>query len=218
MLEWLLTESNLFYTIIGITLGSFILFATILNKIPSKYAEKEYETKGKYIIIPCVAAIYLIPLFTIFGGIYFNSKITTKYVSDSEWKEVYTNQINADVTLKIKSCRACKYLDLTGGSKIKDHYKYYTNSMFGKIKAEKDDLTEEKTIHIDKDDIVQENDVTSTSKLSKIEYKPATGMYKEIFGHRGKIEKSDKDGMVRITISDDKNEKRKQLKSLFNGN
>lgn len=209
MLEWLLTESNLFYTIIGITLGSIILFGIILNKLPSKYI----ITSGILAL-----AIYLVPLFTIFGGIYFNSKITTKYVSDSEWKEVYTNQINANVTLKIKHCRACRYLNLTGGSKIKDHYKDYTNSMFGKIKAEKDDLTEEKTIHIDKDDIVQENDVTSTSKLSKIEYKPATGMYKEIFGHRGKIEKSDKDGMVRITISDDKNEEREQLKSLFSGN
>lgn len=209
MLEWLLTESNLFYTIIGITFGSIILFGIILNKLPSKYI----ITSGILAL-----AIYLVPLFTIFGGLYFNSKITTKYVSDSEWKEVYTNQINAHVTLKIKHCQACKYLNLTGGSKIKDHYKDYTNSMFGKIKAEKDDLTEEKTIHIDKDDIVQENDVTSTSKLSKIEYKPATGMYKEIFGHRGKIEKSDKDGMVRITISDDKNEKREQLKSLFNGN
>lgn len=209
MLEWLLTESNLFYTIIGITLGSIILFGIILNKLPSKYI----ITSGILAL-----AIYLVPLFTIFGGIYFNSKITTKYVSDSEWKEVYTNQINVNVTLKIKHCRACRYLNLTGGSKIKDHYKDYTNSMFGKIKAEKDDLTEEKTIHIDKDDIVQENDVTSTSKLSKIEYKPATGMYKEIFGHRGKIEKSDKDGMVRITISDDKNEEREQLKSLFSGN
>lgn len=209
MLEWLLTESNLFYTIIGITLGSIILFGIILNKLPSKYI----ITSGILAL-----AIYLVPLFTIFGGIYFNSKITTKYVSDSEWKEVYTNQISANVTLKIKHCRACRYLNLTGGSKIKDHYKDYTNSMFGKIKAEKDDLTEEKTIHIDKDDIVQENDVTSTSKLSKIEYKPATGMYKEIFGHRGKIEKSDKDGMVRITISDDKNEEREQLKSLFSGN
>lgn len=209
MLEWLLTESNLFYTIIGITLGSIILFGIILNKLPSKYI----ITSGILAL-----AIYLVPLFTIFGGIYFNSKITTKYVSDSEWKEVYTNQINANVTLKIKHCRACRYLNLTGGSKIKDHYKDYTNSMFGKIKAEKDDLTEEKTIHIDKDDIVQKNDVTSTSKLSKIEYKPATGMYKEIFGHRGKIEKSDKDGMVRITISDDKNEEREQLKSLFSGN
>lgn len=209
MLEWLLTESNLFYTIIGITLGSIILFGIILNKLPSKYT----ITSGILAL-----AIYLVPLFTIFGGIYFNSKITTIYVSDSEWKEVYTNQINANVTLKIKHCRACRYLNLTGGSKIKDHYKDYTNSMFGKIKAEKDDLTEEKTIHIDKDDIVQENDVTSTSKLSKIEYKPATGMYKEIFGHRGKIEKSDKNGMVRITISDDKNEEREQLKSLFSGN
>ena len=209
MLEWLLTESNLFYTIIGITLGSIILFGIILNKLPSKYI----ITSGILAL-----AIYLVPLFTIFGGLYFNSKITTKYVSDSEWKEVYTNQINAYVTLKIKHCRACKYLNLTGGSKIKDHYKDYTNSMFGKIKAEKDDLTEEKTIYIDKNDIVQENDVTSTSKLSKIEYKPATGMYKEIFGHRGKIEKSDKDGMVRITISDDKNEEREQLKSLFSGN
>lgn len=40
-------------------------------------------------------------------------------------------------------------------------------------------------------------------------------MYPTAFGHRGDSEKSDKDGIVRITISDDKSPERKELKSLF---
>lgn len=215
MLEWLLTESNLLHAIIIISLGSIILFTVILNKIPSKYSDKEYDKKGKYIIIPCISCIFIVPLLTIIVGIYFHSKITTKYVSNSEWKEMYTNQIDADVTLHIKYCRACKSLDLKGGDLIGDNHISYTDYTFGKIDVQKNDLTETRSISIDKNDIIYNNELTSTSKLTKVEYKPVTGMYKEAFGHCGKIEKSDKDGMVRITISDDKNKEREELKSLF---
>lgn len=87
--------------------------------------------------------------------------------------------------------------------------------MNGTIVATKGDLQETKKIHIDTNDIVHENELTPTSKITKIEYKPVTKIYLTVFGYRGNAEKSDKDGIVRITISDDKSPERKELKSLF---
>lgn len=215
MLEWLLTDSNLSKTAAIGAIGSIIFFAVLSYNLPLKYYEKEYETKGKWIVIPCITAIFVAPALFILGGIYIQSQITTKYVSNSEWKEVYTNKIEADVTLHLRKETEYTTLQVTGGKRIGDDYKEYDSDMIGTINAAKDDLVETKTIHIDKDDIIHENELTTTSKVAKIEYRPVTGMYKESFGHHGQVQTTDKEGMVRITISDDKSPEREELKALF---
>lgn len=105
MLEWLLTDSNLSNTAAIGAIGSIIFFAVLSYNLPLKYYEKEYETKGKWIVVPCISAILVAPLVFILGGIYIQSQITNKYVSETEWKEVYTNEIEADVTLHLKRLR-----------------------------------------------------------------------------------------------------------------
>lgn len=215
MLEWLLTDSNLSNTAAIGAIGSIIFFAVLSYNLPLKYYEKEYETKGKWIVVPCISAILVAPLVFILGGIYIQSQITNKYVSETEWKEVYTNEIEADVTLHLRKDSEYTTLQVTGGKRIGDDYKEYDSDMTGTISAAKGELVETKTIHIDKDDIIHENKLTTTSKVAKIEYRPVTGKYKEAFGHHGQVQETDKDGMVRITISDDKSPERKELKALF---
>lgn len=215
MLEWLLTDSNLSTTAAVGTIGSIILFAVVAYNIPLKYYEQEYKTKGKWIVITCTTAIFVAPMLFILSGIYIQSQITTKYVSNSEWKEVYTNKIEADVTLHLRKESEYTTLQVTGGKLIGDDYKEYDSDMTGTISAAKGDLVETKTIHIDKNDIIHENELTTTSKVTKIEYRPVTGMYKEAFGHRGQVQTTDTEGMVRITNSDDKSPEREELKALF---
>ena len=41
-------------------------------------------------------------------------------------------------------------------------------------------------------------------------------MYKTLYGYNGKPKTADKDGIVRITISDDNSPERTDLKNLFN--
>lgn len=87
--------------------------------------------------------------------------------------------------------------------------------MNGTILAKKDDLEEKKTIHINNSDIIYNSELTPTSKITKIEYKPAEKKYKTLFGHKGKESDADIDGLVRITISDDNSPERTALQSLF---
>lgn len=215
MLEWLLTDSNLAKTTAIGAIGSIIFFAVLSYNLPLKYYEKEYETKGKWIVIPCITAMFVAPFVFILGGHYIQSQITTKYVSNSEWKEVYTNEIDADVTLHLRKESDYTTFQVTGGKLIGDDYKEYDSDMTGTISAVKGDLVETKTIHIYKNDIIKENELTTTSKLTKIEYRPVTKMYNEAFGHHGQVQETDKEGMVRITISDDKSPEREELKALF---
>ena len=104
-----------------------------------------------------------------------------------------------------------------GGKTIGTDYKDYTTNtnMNGTILAKKDDIEENKTIHINKEDIIYDGELKPTSKITKIEYRPAQQMYKTVFGYNGKPKSVDIDGLVRITISDDNSPERTALKSLF---
>ena len=58
--------------------------------------------------------------------------------------------------------------------------------------------------------------MNSNSKITKIEYKNIKGHQRTLFGHKGPIEKSDKDmvdGTIRITLEQDSSEK--ELKQMF---
>lgn len=215
MIEWLLTGINLVLASLGGIVTSMIIIALILYKLPDKYLQEYYKGKGRYVANTLIVAFYTVPISIVFGTILFASQITTEYISDSEWKEVYTNEIDAEVTINLETNDRHRIYEATGGKPLGDDYKKLSTYMNGTIVATKGDLQETKKIHIDKKDIVHENKLTPTSKIAKIEYKPVTKMYPTAFGHRGDAEKSDKDGIVRITISDDKSPERKELKSLF---
>lgn len=215
MIEWLLTGINLVLAAFGGIVTSMTIIALILFKLPDKYFQEYYKGKGQYVANTLIVAFYAVPISIVFGTIFFASQITTEYISDSEWKEVYTNEIDADVTINLETNNGHSVYAVTGGKPLGDDYKTFSTYMNGTIVATKGDLQETKKIHIDTNDIVHENELTPTSKITKIEYKSVTKMYPTAFGYRGNAEKSDKDGIVRITISDDKSPERKELKSLF---
>ena len=215
MIEWLLTGINLVIAAFGGIVTSMTIIALILYKLPEKYFQEYYKGNGRCVANTLIIAFYAVPIAIIFGTILFASQITTEYTSDSEWKEVYTNEIDAEVTINLETNDGHRIYEATGGKPLGDDYKKLSTYMNGTIVATKENLQETKKIHLDKNDIVHENELTPTSKITKIEYKPVTKMYLTVFGYRGNAEKSDKDGIVRITISDDKSPERKELKSLF---
>ena len=215
MIEWLLTGINLVLAAFGGIVTSMTIIALILYKLPEKYFQEYYKGNGRCVANTLIIAFYAVPIAIIFGTILFASQITTEYTSDSEWKEVYTNEIDAEVTINLETNDGHRIYEATGGKPLGDDYKKLSTYMNGTIVATKENLQETKKIHLDKNDIVHENELTPTSKITKIEYKPVTKMYLTVFGYRGNAEKSDKDGIVRITISDDKSPERKELKSLF---
>lgn len=213
MIEWLLTDSNLyvatFYGILGsASLGSIILVSLPYEKNPTKY-----QAIGEFSII----SIIMIPLIILLTAIFIHNETKLEYTSDSKWKTIYENNIDAEIILNLKTENGYLISNAIAGKSIEKDYKDYSqnSNMDGTILAKKDDIEENKTIHINKEDIIYDGELKPTSKITKIEYRPAQQMYKTVFGYNGKPKSANIDGLVRITISDDNSPERTALKSLF---
>lgn len=213
MIEWLLTDSNLFTATIFGVIGTIALFAIITVSLPYEKKLKTYERIGDF----CIIGIFLVPVIIIFIGLSIASTTQVEYTSNSEWKTIYENNIDAEIILNLKTENGYLISNAIGGKTIGTDYKDYIrdSNMNGTILAKKDDLEEKKTIHINNSDIIYNSELTPTSKITKIEYKPAEKKYKTLFGHKGKESDTDIDGLVRITISDDNSPERTALQSLF---
>lgn len=213
MIEWLLTDSNLFTATIFGVIGTIALFAIITVSLPYEKKPKTYERIGDF----CIIGIFLVPVIIIFIGLSIASTTQVEYTSNSEYKTIYENNIDAEIILNLKTENGYLISNAIGGKTIGTDYKDYTrdSNMNGTILAKKDDLEEKKTIHINNSDIIYNSELTPTSKITKIEYKPAEKKYKTLFGHKGKESDADIDGLVRITISDDNSPERTALQSLF---
>ena len=214
MIEWLLTDSNLLTATIFGVICAIALFAIITVSLPYEKKPKTYERIGDF----CITAIFLVPLIIIFIGLSIASTTQVKYTSNSEWKTIYENDIDAEIILNLKTENGYLISNAIGGKTIGTDYKNYTRdrNMNGKILAKKGDLEENKTIHINKEDIIYDGELTPTSKITKIEYRPTQQMYKTLFDYNGKPKPADKDGLVRITISNDNSPERTALQNLFN--
>lgn len=212
MMEWLLSYNNLFHATTFGSIVFMILFIIIQRFIPYEENSKKYELIDSI----CVTATIIVPMVILFCGAYIKSQIHLEYTSDIEWKTIYTNNIDADVILNLKNNEGESISNVKAGASIGDDYKKYNSSMDGEILAKKGESEEKKTIHIDKSNIIHEGELTPTSKITKIEYRPAQHIYNSAFGYKGKpSKKANKDGLVRITISEDTNSERTELKKLF---
>lgn len=214
MIEWLLTDSNLFTATIFGVIGTIALFAIITVSLPYEKKPKIYELIGDF----CIIGIFLVPVIIIFIGLSIASTTQVEYTSNSEWKTIYENNIDAEIILNLKTNNGDLISNSIGGKSIGKNYKYYNknSNMNGTILAKKGNSEETKTIHINKTDIIYEGELTPNSRITKIEYRPAEQMYKTLFDYNGKPLNSNKDGLVRITISDDNSPERMDLKNLFN--
>lgn len=146
-------------------------------------------------------------------GLKVLSLITETFVYNTNWKQIYTNDINANINIATKS----SYNIIVAGEKLDYKYKfftYYNNK--AKIVIEKDNVSYSKKVNINLKDIIINGELNENSKITKIEYRNIQGIQKCLFGHEGPIEKTDIDGELRITIDEDP--RQKELKQMFENN
>lgn len=137
-----------------------------------------------------------------------DSNATTE-VKYSDWKEIYTNEINADVKLDILGSTS----DLIAGKSINTNPKYLDLNKKAKLIVQKDDTKITKDVKLNKDSFIKNDNITENSKIVKVEYRTIEGYTKSAFRQTGDfIELKDK-GEVRITIEPSDNEKK--LKELL---
>lgn len=155
-----------------------------------------------------------ISVFLLFISLVFLFNIKKEYNSDMEWKQIYVNDINADITLELDESR------IPINKPLEYKYKLLRESQNGKLALSKENTTITKTIYFDSKDIQLSGNVdilTKDSKITKIEYRSVSNMRRTAFDYYGNTQKPDVDGQIRITIEtkDHTKELTKELNNLL---
>ena len=146
------------------------------------------------IIIPIIVAIALITISV-------NSTTENKY---GDWKEIYTNELNADI--KLKSTRG--FLELTAGQPINTDPEKLNENWYAKLTIQKDNMTVTKQVALNKDSFIKNGTITKNSKIVKVEYRTIEGYTKSAFGQTGNFIELKDTGEVLVTIEPSDDEKK----------
>lgn len=191
--------------------NGFIVFPIIISiiiliplSIASSYCFFKPQFKHNIFLTGVISSIILTMI-----GAGILASIKKDYISETNWKQIYTNHIDANVSI----INSIYTNDIIAGKKLGDKYKFFTTDSEAEIKIEKDDTSYSKKIKIKKDNIIINGEINENSKITKLEYRNIQGVQKILFGHKGPIETPDIEGELRITIEQDT--KQEELKRLF---
>lgn len=203
MLEFI--ASNVTIIIIA-TFVIMIISAMLALSNAHEFGDETIAIIGGLITIICIF---------ILGTLSFNTKGDYP-ISHAKWKTIYKNDLNADIKIA--------YNDFS------DKHSLNTNQKQQKIKELQSTLEENndvanieltiikgensitKKVLLEKDNIIAKNIDPNNAKIVKIEYRPSEGTALKVFGVKGRPNKSDKDGEIRITF---KSNQDKELEALF---
>lgn len=210
MLEWLLTGNNLLGATVTTTIGIFLV-GCVLSTICKGETKTRKRLGQFFMILPMVITLVLISIM-----FYIKSNTTEEYTHNSDWKVIYTNDIDAKIELHVEVDNLLGLKKrITAGEQLKNTHRILQTTRNGILTATKGDSKENKKIRLDKSNVIVSGSLSSTSKITKIEYRPITGKRNTAFGKYGDETEPDVDGEVRITIESNENENAKQLKALF---
>lgn len=210
MLEWLLTGHNLLGATVTTTIGIFLV-SCVLSTICKGETKTRKRLEQFFMILPMVITLVLISIM-----FYIKSNTTEEYTHNSDWKVIYTNDIDAKIELHVEVDNLLGLKKrITAGEQLKNTHRILQTTRNGILTATKGDSKENKKIRLDKSNVIVSGSLSSTSKITKIEYRPITGKRNTAFGKYGDETEPDVDGEVRITIESNENENAKQLKALF---
>ena len=209
MLEWLLTGHNLLGATVTTTIGIFLV-GCVLSTICKGETKTRKRLEQFFMILPMVISIALISIM-----LYIKSNTTEEYTHNSDWKVIYTNDIDVRIELhfEVDNLLGLKK-QITAGEQLTNAHRILQTTRNGTLTATKGNSEETKKIHLDKSNIITTGPLNNTSKITKVEYRPIIGQRNTAFGHYGETEKADVDGEIRITVETN-DEDTKQLKALF---
>ena len=198
LMGWLLVNQNAMWLAI-----IFVIVMFVHAYWSTTHEHKEASTI--HYILYSIAGILTIVLFII------HSQETNVYESEQPWKTIYTNNIEADVSLSLQVCDSCLLASVDTHKTLGDSYGILQRNRYGDLKLTKGDISESRHIYFDSDNL--NGTLNEHSKITKIEYRPIVRMYHTLFGFKVPYEKPNVDGEIRITVSED--ERHTELRQLF---
>lgn len=144
-------------------------------------------------------------------GLLFNADVKYEKVYTSDWKQIYSNDIKADITIDTFFDMHFKAGEATGVSLKELERQLYLDASITATDAS--GSKESRTVALVQDGISTTGKVDETSKIVKVEYRPIEGKRKSAFGLQSSLYKAKTDGEFRITVQG--SEKSDELKKLF---
>lgn len=197
---------------------SMVLILTIFVKILiiSYMGFDNKKRKTSEIIFESVK--YVIYFLIIIITLHISLHTTEEYTPSSEWKEIYSNKIDANVELNLVIRPIIEFkTKLIPNQPLEELHNKIKTTTRGTLIATKGQSSEIKQIHLDSSNVIVNGTLNSNSKIIKIEYRSVDGKRNTTFGKHGNKMTSEYDGEIRITIDSDSTEEEnsKQLKDLF---
>ena len=184
----------------------FIFFCClVILSTPAK--DIKYE---EIIAVPILITLFL--SFITLIVLALNTKFELVY--DGDWKQIYSNNIKADIDISLKDgtiLKTYKPGERFGDKKIWGNFKLNYD---GFVKAYKDNVSEEKKIYLSESNIEIEDKVNENSIISQVEYRKLKGKKIKLFNIEEDMSLQ-YDGELKIKISQLNNESKKDLENLF---
>ena len=170
----------------------FIFFCClVILSTPAK--DIKYE---EIIAVPILITLFL--SFITLIVLALNTKFELVY--DGDWKQIYSNNIKADIDISLKDGTILKT--------YKPGEKFGDKKIWGNV-------SEEKKIYLSKSNIEIEDKINENSIISQVEYRKLKGKKIKLFNLEEEVGLSNYDGELRIKISQLNNESKKDLENLF---
>lgn len=192
----------LIFVVLGII--TLVLAHIAKNKTPVKIG---LITLLLTFIVPLIVA--LTPIV-----VYLSSTTETQY---GEWKEIYKNELDADVKLKLHSTIYDFVVglptELTAGKPLDIKPQELKQNMSGTLTIQKGDTKVTRYVKLNKESFTSEDAISEYSKIVKVEYRPIEGYTNSAYGQSGDVIKIENIGEVRLTLETSEDEK--QLNKLL---
>lgn len=206
MLKFIASNINSIFTIIAVLFVIGIIGVLFCATQP--FCDEYFDTFG---IITLLSAIIGLTLL-------FN--ISKPYpVSNAPWKTIYKNDLNANIQINYEDYddSSDKYSLETGKTnqsiqKFQSRLKEADVFSSVQLTVTKGNDSIAKTVMLENKNLIAKNVDLNNARIVKIEYRPLDGETRKVFGVKGKIESTNKDGEIRITFRSNNN---KQLENLF---
>lgn len=180
-----------------------------------KFTKLEWDD----VLVGWMVSITIIIIISLWGA----HKIERVNVSDYQWKQIYTNNMNAKIDLKpvgFLTNRSGKEIIEVGKPLGKNAHLFVNNNMSNNypnhinydIVAKTDNEIVTKRVELSK--VISDGEITGNSKIVKIKYRPYNGYHQKWGSNIGEIIPALKDSAeIQITIQNETSEK---LNDLFN--
>lgn len=202
MLHFILSEPNLvFLGILMVVIVTCILFITTLSI--------EWERRLASTIAWVLT--FLVPAISLVGIAHLESHTTKNIKYSSDWKEVYQNELDANVKVHINdNYMITDGITLTAGNPLNIKQKDLPSQITGTLTMTKDNATVKRNIIMDKETFIAKGKVNPHSKIIKVEYRPIEGYTKTAYGETGDFIALKDYGEVRITLEETNTEDKLQ--------